>query len=323
MKYSNLSKEELIAKLEEVEILNEHLIDQRNKEDTLDYSWSGNLGHWYWNIKTNNVTFNPIKVTNLGYDIKDLPKVVNYQYFTEKLHPEDYQVAMDAMMDHLYKGKSVYEVEYRIRDVNGNYKWYYDRGKITKRDENNKPLFLAGIVFDVTERKQREENIIKENLELSSKILLDPLTNLNNRQAVNDKLKEEITKFKEDNKNFCLIMLDIDHFKTINDNYGHNFGDQVIVEVSKIMKSQVRDIDMVARYGGEEFMIILTNTDIKTARVVANRIREKIAHNDFAGKTITISGGVSQFHGETILDFIEHTDSLLYQAKKTGRNKIV
>ena len=102
----------------------------------LEYAWSGNLGHWYWNIKTNTVTFNPLKVTALGYDRDEIPDQVSYQFFTDKIHPEDYQKTMDAMMAHLYGKAGVYEVEYRIRAKNGEYRWYYDRGRITQYDKN-------------------------------------------------------------------------------------------------------------------------------------------------------------------------------------------
>lgn len=323
MDYMKMSKKELILRIEELELLNEQLTTQRNQEDTLDYAWSGNLGHWYWNVKTNNVTFNPLKVTNLGYDFSSLPKIVNYEYFTKKLHPDDYEEVMKAMLDHLYRGKAVYEAEYRIRDVNGNYKWYYDRGKITKRDEFNKPLFLAGIVFDITEKKKREEKIYEENIKLSTTVLLDPLTNLSNRRAINDRLKEEIDKYKTSNTNFCIIMMDIDDFKNINDNHGHLVGDKILVEMGKIMTHQVRDIDLVGRYGGEEFLIILTNTNITTAKQIANRIREKIEKTKFDNLKVTISGGVATYRGESILEFIEHADSLLYVAKNRGKNNIV
>ena len=80
------------------------------------------MGHWYWNFKTNNVTFNHLKITTLGYTEEEIPEKVDYQFFTEKLHPEDYQKTMDAMLDHMYGKSSVYEVEYRIKTKEGAYK---------------------------------------------------------------------------------------------------------------------------------------------------------------------------------------------------------
>ena len=105
------------------------------------------------------MTFNPLKVTTLGYDKSEIPPRVSYQYFTDMLHPEDYQKAMDAMLGHMYRDAGVYEVEYRIRAKDGSYRWYYDRGKITQRDEQGKPAFMAGIVFDITEKKKRRWNL--------------------------------------------------------------------------------------------------------------------------------------------------------------------
>lgn len=96
--------------------------------------------HWYWDIETNTITFNPLKVTTLGYEICEIPEHVTYQYFTDKLHPEDYPKTMKAMKDHLYGRIEVYEAEYQIKTKDGRYRWYYDRGKITQRDKDGKPF---------------------------------------------------------------------------------------------------------------------------------------------------------------------------------------
>ena len=147
MEYNKFTKKELIERIDELEILNAQLLQEKKEETRLEYAWSGNLGHWYWNVKMNRVTFNPLKVTRLGYTKDEIPHHVPYTFFTEKIHPNDYEKVMDVMTKHLNGQGKVYEVEYRIRTKDGKYKWYYDRGKITKYDKNNKPLFLAGIVF--------------------------------------------------------------------------------------------------------------------------------------------------------------------------------
>ena len=97
MVYPNLSKEKLIEKIKELELFNKQLLKEKEEEDKLNLPWTGNLGHWYWNIKTNSVTFNSLKITTLGYSEQEIPKVVNYQFFTDKLHPEDFENVMNVM----------------------------------------------------------------------------------------------------------------------------------------------------------------------------------------------------------------------------------
>ncbi|MDY0064170.1 MAG: diguanylate cyclase [Bacilli bacterium] len=317
------TKEQLINRIEELEILVDQLLAEQHQETELDYAWSGNLGHWYWNIKSNQVTFNPLKVTNLGYREDEIPHTVPYQFFTEKLHPDDHQRTMKAMMDHLYGKSPVYETEYRIQTRDGKYRWYYDRGKITKRDENNKPVFLAGIVFDITEKKLKEEQLQMANQDLTVQSLIDPLSNIANRRGLMLRLEEEVKEFKEKKNPLTIILFDIDHFKQINDTKGHLVGDEVIKEVSRLIQKGIRDIDMVGRYGGEEFLVILKNTNENIGRIIANRIREAIASHPFKDLTVQVSGGVSEYLGTSIADFIQDADDKLYQAKKSGRNKII
>jgi PAS domain-containing protein len=140
MDYMKWSREKLIERIDELTLLSAQLLRERNQESRLDYDWTGNLGHWYWNIKTNSVTFNPLKVTTLGYELPEDGTPVPYQFFTEKLHPDDYDPTMNAMRDHLSGKIHVYEVEYRIQAVDGTWHWFYDRGKITEYDSEGKPI---------------------------------------------------------------------------------------------------------------------------------------------------------------------------------------
>lgn len=163
MDQEHVSRDQLLERIRDLDMLNRQLLREKEEETRLEYAWTGNLGHWYWNIKTNEVTFNPLKVTALGYDKSEIPQHVSYQYFTDMLHPEDYQKAMDAMLGHMYGDAVVYEVEYRIRAKDGGYRWYYDRGKITQRDEQGKAAFMAGIVFDITEKKETQMDLENKN----------------------------------------------------------------------------------------------------------------------------------------------------------------
>ena len=324
MDYDKLTKDELIQMVEELKVLNEELLKEKEQEVSLDFAWTGNLGHWYWNFKTNAVTFNPLKVTALGYTKDEIPEKVDYQFFTDKLHPEDYDICMDAMRDHLYGKSNVYEVEYRIRTKDGKYKWYYDRGKITRYDKDGKPLFLAGIVFDITERKEMKLALEEKNKILCERSITDGLTNLKNRMALIEQLSMEIDMSIKDNKPLSLAIFDIDNFKKINDTKGHVFGDKVLVQIADIMQKGVRETDFIGRYGGEEFIIIFSNTNLKDAICISERIRKMIQEYSFDdGYKVTTSGGVYEYQGGSLEEFINKADKNLYKAKQEGKNKIV
>ncbi|MDR7855196.1 sensor domain-containing diguanylate cyclase [Tissierella sp.] len=324
MNYTDFSKEQLLERIEELEILNNELLREQEEVTRLEYAWTGNLGHWYWNFKTNKVTYNPLKVTALGYSKSEIPEQVTYQFFTDKLHPEDYQKTMEAMYNHLYGKVNIYEVEYRIQTKDGKYKWYYDRGKITQYDQNGKPVFLAGIVFDITEKKEMQLELERKNIILSEMSFTDGLTKIGNHRMIIEHLQDSILNAKITKAPLSIAIFDIDDFKNVNDIKGHIFGDQVLVDVAAIIKRSIRDTDFGGRYGGEEFMVIFSNTDLVTASKIAERIRKSIADNDYAdGMKVTISGGVKQYKGEDFKDFIHEADKNMYQAKNNGKNQIV
>lgn len=172
MDYSKLSKEELIRLLHSRDEFIQAYKNEKRQSEDLSFAWVGNLGQWYWDVKNNIVDFNPLKATNLGYTKEEIPDNIGFEFFTDKLDPEDYEEVMQNMRDHLYGKAAVYETEYRIKTKDGEWRHYYDRGKITKRDEEGKPLFLAGIVFDITEQKNYEQNQQKLIESLSEQLSL-------------------------------------------------------------------------------------------------------------------------------------------------------
>lgn len=324
MPNQQLSQEQLLERIQELETLNQALLAEKEQEARLEYAWTGNLGHWYWNIKTNSVTFNPLKAAALGYEKSELPEPVPYQFFTEKLHPDDYQPTMNAMLDHLYGKAPVYEVEYRIQAKDGSYRWFYDRGKITTYDDNGKPLFLAGIVFDITQKKETEQELQQKNKILAELSAMDGLTKVYNHRTLVETLKSAAAESLRTGKPLSAAMFDIDNFKRINDTRGHIFGDQVLVDVAAILKNSLRDTDIVGRYGGEEFMVIFTGSPGEAAAKVAERLRLAVERHTFLdGVHVTISGGVRQYGGEDLPEFIDAVDQNLYKAKHEGKNQVI
>jgi diguanylate cyclase (GGDEF)-like protein len=156
----------------------------------------------------------------------------------------------------------------------------------------------------------------------------DPLTGLYNRQAILGKLHELINHAKRYKEDFSLSMLDIDHFKKVNDRYGHLTGDEVLEKIASLIYRNIRDTDIAGRYGGEEFIIILPQADSSAAMVVAERIRNIIENaemKDSAGNVfaITVSLGISIWeHGEDAYSLISRADEALYNAKENGRNRV-
>jgi diguanylate cyclase (GGDEF)-like protein len=178
------------------------------------------------------------------------------------------------------------------------------------------------------------ENIDKARRKMQRSLyeasIKDLLTNIPNRRFFFEQAQQLLELSKRTNTPISLIMLDIDNFKSINDHYGHIVGDEVIKSVAQIMQNNRRLSDLICRYGGEEFLVLLVNTNIDGALLVAEDIRTKIEHNQITTKeqntiSITISLGiVSQAHCEhSLSELIAHADSALYQAKKRGKNQSV
>ncbi len=172
---------------------------------------------------------------------------------------------------------------------------------------------------------EKEELI--EQLKVSSKT--DSLTELLNRRGVMERMEIETHRFERNKKFFSIVLCDIDFFKKVNDTYGHEAGDLVLVEVGKIIKDNCRKQDVASRWGGEEFLVLLPETDLEGAKLVAEKIRNEIESHEFVYQErkipVTMSFGLSLFTEkyENIDDCIRLADDCLYQAKKTGRNKIV
>ena len=157
--------------------------------------------------------------------------------------------------------------------------------------------------------------------------IIDGLTGLYNRRFFQQTLEREFARSKRHKTCLSLAMFDIDHFKRVNDMYGHQFGDKVLAEISKIIKSSLRKTDYIARYGGEEIILILPETTTAQAHIPIERIREKIESRDFMNGNdavkITISCGISEVEADVNNqeELLARTDKALYESKRAGRNK--
>lgn len=202
------------------------------------------------------------------------------------------------------------------------------------------------LVIDKTKKLQSKSHKLTSRLEESSsevrtlkrdleKVMLeaerDFLTGIDNRKAFDTKFKDLFGEAVKKGKDLCLLMVDIDHFKKFNDDYGHQVGDDVLKEVARFLHDSVKGRDVVARYGGEEFAIILPDTPLAGGLSVADNLRKNIAQKQYRRKdtketlpAITISAGVSSLRGkgDAVEKMIERADDALYRSKRGGRNKV-
>ena len=310
---------QLSAKVAELEKFIDEIVQEKNSYELLNFPWVGNLGQWYWLVQSNKVYFNDKKVTTLGYSMDEVPEEVGFDFFTSKLHKDDYDNVMDNMRDHLKGKRESYEVEYRIRTKDGSYKWYYDRGKVTKTDDNDKPLLLSGIVFDVSKNKEIENELKIANSQLHDLLIHDDLTKVYNRRYLYSKLENIINEQKQ---HFSIILFDIDNFKLVNDKHGHVVGDSVLVEITKTCLKAIGEDGLLFRWGGEEFIVLLPDSILNKAISMAEKIRINIAKCPLEScGQVTASFGVSSFkEGENINSIIKRVDSLMFKAKESGRN---
>jgi len=179
---------------------------------------------------------------------------------------------------------------------------------------------------------KQEIHDLQQNLEaVRTENLTDPLTQLSNRKVFDTAIAQAIADAQDRNEPLSLLMTDIDHFKTFNDNYGHLTGDQVLRLVAMSVKQNVKGQDTAARYGGEEFAVVLPNTVLRSAITVADHIRRAVMTKELMKRStgehlgrVTISIGVATLKkGDTVQSLIERSDYCLYAAKRHGRNRVM
>jgi diguanylate cyclase (GGDEF)-like protein/PAS domain S-box-containing protein len=174
------------------------------------------------------------------------------------------------------------------------------------------------VVHDITEQKRRHDDVTRQ-------ANVDTLTNLPNRRAFDDVLQQEIARSRRYNRPLCVTIGDIDHFKSINDTFGHQIGDTTLEKLAAFMRNSLRTADYVARWGGEEFTILLPETPLDVAERLLNRLRADIANYVISeiGRSVTLSFGVTAYtKSDGRDDPLERADRALYTSKQTGRNKV-
>lgn len=187
------------------------------------------------------------------------------------------------------------------------------------------------LLYIMSERLRYSNLVLADSFEMQRMYqqfaTIDALTGLHNRGWLDDMFERELKRSERDKLMACLLMIDVDHFKNINDRYGHLAGDRVLVSVGEAIKTTLRPNDLVARYGGEEFSVLLPETTVENAVTIAGRLRDHVSRADTGAiedrvlPGVTVSIGVAGFRpGVTLENLIAAADTAMFDAKKAGRN---
>jgi diguanylate cyclase (GGDEF)-like protein/PAS domain S-box-containing protein len=251
----------------------------------------------------------------LGYSQATLEN--NSVKYADCIHNDDLQRVTQEVQDAIENRAYFFEHEpYRIITKDGDIKWVLD-STVVVRDAKDEITHFVGYITDITELKNNE-------IELKNISRTDQLTKISNRMHTDDILQNQYYRFNRDNELCSIVLIDIDYFKVVNDEYGHLVGDSVLIEFAGLIKSSTRAEDVVGRWGGEEFLIILPHTDITQAMQLAEKLRVLVEKHIFTTiKHKTASFGVATLEkGMTIQTLLNTADNALYQSKNRGRNQV-
>lgn len=292
---------------------------------------SGSLdGMWYWDLEhPENEWMSKRFWKVMGYDSSEKKHLASE--WQDMIFPEDLEVAIDNLNKHLEDPNHPYDQIVRYKHKDGSTVWVRCRG-IAIRDKNGKPIRMLGAHNDLTEIMKAKQEIEELNKELERAASRDFLTKLLNRRGFEEHCHEIIEMAKRNGHKISCAMFDLDHFKKINDTYGHSEGDKVLKYIANILVDVGRKSDVIGRYGGEEFIFLMPpRTEKEEATIAAERIRLSVQNQPLENiGNLTISAGVATIlpkpddDTETIASTLRNqADKALYFAKEHGRNKVI
>jgi diguanylate cyclase (GGDEF)-like protein/PAS domain S-box-containing protein len=257
-------------------------------------------------------------MTILGYDGEEATHS-QIDEWVARQHPGDVAQREKALESYFSGEAPLYICEFRTKSRDGSWIWILARGMLVSRTPDGNPLRMIGTHADITDRKYTEGRL--EHLANT-----DSLTGVSNRRFFIDAVEYELLRSKRSGSPAALLMIDIDHFKQVNDKFGHAVGDTVIKHIVDLSFGCLRRTDHIGRLGGEEFAILLPETDSDGAGVFASRLREIIAatptHTSENEITTTVSIGVALLttNDTDANSILKRADMALYKAKERGRN---
>lgn len=273
---------------------------------------------WEWDLTSGKAMFSPQYYTMLGYQPDEFP--ATQEEWLAHIHPDECGAVLRKIQEGLERRQELHIAEYRMRAKDGGYRWIQGRGKVVAFDGTGRPTRMVGINTDITERKQSEQQI-------SFMAYHDKLTGLPNRALLFDRLAQAIAQARRDGKRVALLFSDLDGFKAVNDEHGHEAGDAVLRMSAQRFLACVRAVDTVARFGGDEFAIILGNLDApEQAGSVAEKIVQAFSQSltlpDGTECKVGVSVGISIYpeHGSAMDNLIKAADHAMYESKRCGKN---
>ena len=278
------------------------------------------LGFWDWNLATGKVERNAQWAAMLGYTYEEMQQTT--QQWSDFVHPEDRDRAWTSIFDAVEGRSPAHKLEYRMLHKDGSVRWILDQAKVMERDAQGRAVRMCGTHTDVTERK-----LLEQELWLQARV--DYLTGVSNRRHFMERAEQELHRCVRYGGQLSILMLDIDHFKLINDRYGHKVGDLVIKTLTQVCTASLRDVDVIGRMGGEEFAVLLPETDRSVAVSAAERLRvaidqAKVPLADGLPVKFSVSIGVAamQSADDNLDVLLNRADAALYEAKGSGRNRV-
>jgi len=275
------------------------------------------LGYWDWNYQTGEHFVDDIWMSILGLSENDLSHDVSD--WDSLIYQED-KIRVSPIIEQAIIEKTPYIIEFRMQHKNGSWIWIQGSGAVVEWDDNGEPLRLSGTHQNINQRKQDEKDL----LFLAN---YDALTHLPNRSLLLEELKPLLSDRRNRPPHIAVMFIDLDNFKIINDNYGHNFGDLFLLLVVSKLKEVTRSNDILGRFGGDEFVLIVDEIDeldfLSTiATKILNQFESPITLEDnivYASVSIGIS--VFPHDGITFDDLLKHADVAMYKAKDAGKNR--
>ena len=280
------------------------------------------VGTWEWNVQTGETVLNEEWARIVGCRLEELGPVsiVTWASFT---HPDDLQKSDKLLKEHFAGETPFYECEARMRHKDGHWIWVLDRGKVGKWDEAGKPLIMYGTHQDITRGKLELETYHHGAHH-------DVLTDLPNRVLLTDRISQALALAKREKTQVALLFMDLDGFKSVNDNHGHDAGDVVLQHVARLLLHSMRASDTLARVGGDEFVALLQDIGdeqeaLKMANLFISKVRHPIALPNGSEAQISMSVGIAIYpqHGVNGEVLSEHADQAMYQVKRGSKNAAV
>ena len=293
---------------------------EASQERTMLALAGSGTGIWDRNVVTGEIHYSPAWKAIIGYAPHELSSRIEDAYL--RLHPDDVAQVQTTMQAHFEQRTDCYSVEHRIRCKDGTYKWICSRGKVVSRDRDGHALRMVGTSTDITALREMAS-------QLHALATTDHLTQLPNRRHFMMQSEGELKSVcNGNNHGSAVLVFDLDHFKTINDRWGHAFGDRALTHFAGLLRAEAQPGDILGRLGGEEFAAVLPDTSVEDAIAFAQRVQHRGADTplmqDHDQVILQVSIGIDHMRqtDDGVFHSLDRADKALYRAKRGGRNRI-